>query len=201
MSGRNPDISALLEAWGQGDGHALEELVPLVERELRRIARNRIARVPSDPLLTTTVLVQEAYLQLVRTGGKDWQGRVHFFALCSKIMRDILVDHARAQHASKRAGMRVPLDESLVISHDRSAELLAINEALRDLATVDPRKARVVELRFFGGMNIDETAEALRISAETVIRDWRLAKLWLLRHMNRGVPHDVNGVAQSRGTA
>jgi RNA polymerase sigma factor (TIGR02999 family) len=201
MPERDLDISGLLQAWSQGEQHALGALVPLITEELRRIARGRLARAPSDPVLTPTVLVQEAYLRLLRTQQTSWQGRVHFFALCSKIMRDILVDHARSRQSLKRSGKHVPLDEAVAASHERSTELVVIDEALRHLATFDPRKARVVEFRFFGGMTVEETAEALHVSAETVMRDWRLAKLWLLRYIDRGMSNnDADGMAKGRGT-
>jgi RNA polymerase sigma factor (TIGR02999 family) len=192
------DLSALLHAWRNGDENAAGQLVPIVEKQLRRIAKARLGRSSPDPALTTTVLLQETYLRLLGGPKVDWQDRAHFFALCSKIMRDILVDHARARASSKRAGAHVPLAEDLVLSPTRSEELLAIDEALRSMAEIDPRKARVVELRFFGGMTVEETAEALHISPETVNRDWRLAKLWLLRRIKGGSTDGVSDLAKGR---
>jgi len=191
------DITGLLQDWRRGDRSALEKLVPLVEDELRRIARRRLGSAAPDESLTTTSLVQEAYLRLIGKHDANWQGRAHFFAFCAQIMRCVLVDHARARQAIKRGGRapHLPLEEALLISEDRSAELIAIDEALQELTKIDSRKGRVVELRFFGGLTVEETAEALNISPDTVMRDWRLAKIWLMRQLNAGASHGAGGMA------
>jgi RNA polymerase sigma factor (TIGR02999 family) len=185
------DITGLLQDWRRGDRAALEQLVPLVEDELRRIARRRIGSASPEESLTTTSLVQEAYVRVIGKSEVNWQGRTHFFALCAEIMRGILVDHARARQAVKRGGgaPHLPLEEDLLISEDHSGELVAIDEALQELAKVDPRKGKVVELRFFGGLTVEETAEALSISQDTVLRDWRVAKIWLMRQMEGAAGH------------
>jgi RNA polymerase sigma factor (TIGR02999 family) len=185
------DITRLLRDWRDGDQTALEHLVPLIERDLRRIARQRLGREgAADSTLTTTSLMQETYVRLLGLANVDWQGRAHFFALCTEIVRGIVVDHARARNAEKRGGgaRRVPLEEAALVSGESSASVLAIDEALRELSKMDPRKGRVVELRFFGGLSVEETAEVLGVSAETVTRDWRLARIWLMRQVERGAP-------------
>jgi RNA polymerase sigma factor (TIGR02999 family) len=182
------DITRLLQDWGQGDPGALEQLVPLIGRDLRRIAKQRLGRAGhGDASLTATSLVQEAYIRLLGDQKVDWQGRAHFFALCAEIIRGILVDHARARHAEKRGGgaPHVPLEEALVVSEERAPNLVAIDDALRELSKIDPRKGRVIELRFFGGLTVEETADVLHISPDSVARDWRLAKMWLMRQMDR----------------
>jgi RNA polymerase sigma factor (TIGR02999 family) len=193
----DPDITRLLQDWRQGDRGALERLVPLVEDELRRIARRRLGHASPEATLTTTSLVQELYVRLIGGRQADWQGRAHFFALCAQIMRGILVDHARARQAARRGGgaPHLPLEEALVISEEHISDLVAIDEALRDLAKIDPRKGRVIELRFFGGLTIEETAEALSISPDTVMRDWRLARMWLMRQMDTVASHDAGRMA------
>jgi RNA polymerase sigma-70 factor, ECF subfamily len=182
------DITRLLHEWREGDKGALEQLVPLIERDLRRIARQRLGRNWSpESTLTTTSLVQETYIKLLGQGHVDWQGRAHFFALCAEIIRGIVVDHARAWHAVKRGGgaLHVPFEEATIVSEESSGTVLAIDDALRELTKIDPRKGRVVELRFFGGLTVEETAEVLKISPDTVMRDWRTAKMWLMRQMDR----------------
>jgi RNA polymerase sigma factor (TIGR02999 family) len=148
--------------------------------------------------LTTTGLVQEAYLRLIDVEQVGWQDRAHFFALCAQIMRGILVDHARAHYAAKRGGgaVHVPLEEALVVSRERTSDLLAIDEALSGLAKMDPRKGRVVELRFFGGLTVEETAAVLGVSTETVQRDWRVARMWLVRELGRGGPDEPGAMAR-----
>jgi RNA polymerase sigma factor (TIGR02999 family) len=180
----------LLQDWRGGNKGALERLIPLIERDLRRIAGQRLARSrPPDSTLTTTSLVQETYVRLLGHRNLDWQGRAHFFALCAEIIRGIVVDHARARRAAKRGGgaPHVALEEAAMVAGERSATVLAIDDALRELSKIDPRKGRVVELRFFGGLTVEETAEVLSISPESVTRDWRLAKIWLIRQMDRAV--------------
>jgi len=180
------EITALLRAWSQGDEGALENLIPLVDRELRTIAKRRLDAKRSDPILdTTTALVNEAYLRLIDWKQSSWKDRAHFFAVSAKIMRRILVDRARAHRTAKRGGgvARISLNEALVVTPERASDLVAIDEALKALAKIDGRKVRVVELRFFGGLSIDETALVLQVSPETVRRDWRLAKAWLRREL------------------
>jgi RNA polymerase sigma-70 factor (ECF subfamily) len=188
------DITRLLQDWGQGDRGALDQLVPLVGHDLRRIAKHRLARTNGDVSLTTTSRVQEAYIRLLSGQNVDWHGRAHFFALCAEIIRGILVDHARARHAAKRGGgaPHVPLEEVLVFSDERAPELVAIDDALRELARFDPRKSRVVELRFFGGLTVEEAADVLKISPDSVARDWRLARMWLMRQLDRAASNGTS---------
>lgn len=188
----------MLQAWCRGDEKALERLVPLVDGELRRITRRQRGKLRRDATLTTTALVNEAYVRLIEVRQTSWQHRAHFFALCARVMRGILVDHARAHGSAKRGGgaLHVPLDEALVVSRERSSDLVAIDDALNELAKMDPRKGRVVELRFFGGLTVEETAEVLSVSAETVLRDWRLARMWLVRELSRGAPNGSGAMAR-----
>jgi RNA polymerase sigma factor (TIGR02999 family) len=183
-------VTELLVAWGNGDPHALEELMPLVYRELRRLAHGRLGRERADHTLQTTALVHEAYLRLVDQQEANWQNRAQFFAVAAQMMRRILVDYARARQYGKRGGdaQNVELDEAMVVSRDRATAVVALDELLMSLAELDPRMSRVVELRFFGGMTVEETAEILRISPGTVKRDWTLAKAWLQREMTQGGP-------------
>ncbi len=180
------EVTGLLRAWSQGDREALESLVPVVDRELRTIAKRCLEAKRRDSILETTALVNEAYLRLIDGNRATWQDRAHFFAVCAKIMRNILVDEARARATAKRGGGRPPvsLDEALVVAPEPASDLVAIDDALDALAKFDLRKSQVVELRFFGGLNIEETAEVLRVSPDTVRRDWRLAKAWLLRELS-----------------
>jgi RNA polymerase sigma factor (TIGR02999 family) len=186
----SPDITGLLKAWAGGNPSALEQLTPLVYAELRRIAR-RYMRQRSPQTLQTTALAHEAYLRLVGAEGLRWQDRAHFFAVAAQMMRRILVDAARARAAAKRNGgvLRVTFTEEIAIPAGRETNLLVLDDALAALARLDARKARVVELRFFGGLSVDETAEVLNISPESVMRDWRLAKPWLAREVARGERH------------
>jgi RNA polymerase sigma-70 factor, ECF subfamily len=179
------DITRLLRAWGSGDAEALDRLTPLVYAELRRIARCHMAGERPDRSLQTTALVHEAYLRLVDSAQVRWQDRAHFFALSSQLMRRILVDAARARGSAKRGGMaqRVDLEGAAIPSKGRDRELVELDEALEALARFDPRKAKVIEMRFFGGLSVEETAEALEISPQSVMRDWKLAKAWLEREM------------------
>jgi RNA polymerase sigma factor (TIGR02999 family) len=176
-----PDISRLIAAWGNRDEEALKRVVPLLYPELRRISRRRLARRSAGQTMDSAALVNEAYLKLIRAGGIRVKNRVHFLALCSQMMRRILVDHARDRRYAKRGGnvVRVP-DDLLLGVPARGIGLLALDEALDSLSRKDARKGRVVELRYFGGLSVEETAEFLGISAETVKRDWRIAKAWLL---------------------
>jgi RNA polymerase sigma-70 factor, ECF subfamily len=175
------DISELIAAWGKGDEEALSRLMSLLYPELRRIARHHLRRNQVGQTLESAGLANEAYLKLIRAGGIQCDNRVHFLALCSQIMRRILVDHARGRGYAKRGGdaVRVPLDDVLLVAPDRGIGLLALDAALNSLSKIDARKGRVVELRYFGGLSVEETAEFLRISPETVKRDWRMAKAWL----------------------
>ena len=181
-----PHVTELLLSWGRGDRSALDELVPIVHQELRRLARLQMRGERDNHTLQTTALVNEAFIRLVDLRRIRWQDRAHFLALSARLMRRILVDHARSRNYRKRGGgaVNVALDDSIDMSRERGADLVALDDALESLARVDPRKGQVVELRFFGGLSVDETAEALGISAETVLRDWRLAKVWLLREVS-----------------
>ena len=180
------EVTQLLLAWNDGDESALEKLVPLVYDELRRLAKRRMRLERPDHTLQTTALINEAYLRLVDVHKVHWQNRAHFFALCARLMRRILVDYARRRHYAKRGGGAQPisLDQSLPVAAGRSPDLVAVDKALHALAEVDARKAQVVELRFFGGLTVEDTAEVLKVSPETVRRDWRIAKAWLLRELS-----------------
>ena len=179
-------ITQLLLAWCAGDAAALEQLIPLVYAELRRIARSFMRKERAGHTLQTSALVNEAYLRLIDAQRVSWQNRAHFFSIAASLMRRILVDFAREHHARKRGGsaQRVTLDDALLVGQAHSEDVLAIDEALQALAEVDDRKCKVVELRFFGGLTEAEIAEALQLSPETVRRDWRLAKSWLLRFLS-----------------
>jgi RNA polymerase sigma-70 factor, ECF subfamily len=183
---RPGEVTQLLVAWNDGDESALEKLVPLVYGELRRLARRHMRRERPDHTLETTALINEAYLRLVDIRNVHWQDRAHFFALCARLMRRILVDFAHSRRYVKRGGGAQPLslNESVPVSPLQSADLVAVDDALQALAKIDGRKAQVVELRFFGGLTVEETAEALEVSPETVRRDWRLAKVWLWRELS-----------------
>ena len=176
------ETTQLLRAWASGDQGALEQLTPRVYDELRRIAGHFMRDERPGGTIQTTALVHEAYLKLIDVTNVDWQHRAHFFAVSAQIMRHILLDQARRRVAAKRGGAapRVNLDEVPDIGSGRARELIALDDALNALAKVDPRKARVVELRFFAGLSVEETAEVLKVSSDTVKRDWRLAKVWLL---------------------
>ena len=187
MPASSVTISRLLRAWGDGDRRALDQLTPLVYAELHKIAHRCMRRQHPGQTLQTSALVNEAYLRLVDVEGVRWEDRTHFFAVSAQVMRRILVDSARAHLADKRGGgfKHVYLDESLDASPQRSEDLIALDDALKALEEMDPRKARVVELRFFSGLSVEQTAEALKISVPTVKRDWKLAKAWLTRELAR----------------
>jgi RNA polymerase sigma factor (TIGR02999 family) len=187
------EATKLLLAWGQGDQGALERLVPLVHDELHRIARRCMAGERVGHSLQATALVNEAYLRLIDVSHVDWQDRAHFLAVSARLMRRILVDHARSRNYEKRGGgaRKVSFDEGLVVSVEPGQDLVALHDALTALAKVDPRKSQVVELRFFGGLSVEETAEALHVSTDTVTRDWKLAKVWLLRELRADPSHDA----------
>jgi len=184
------EITALLAAWSKGDRGALERLVPLVDSEMRRIARSYLAKERRDPVLQTTVIIDEVFLRLIDSNRVSCVDRSHFYALCARLMRRLIVDQARARRAAKRGkhSRRVSLDESCLVSQECLTDVVAIDEALTSLSQADPRKAQVVELRFFGGLSVEETAEALGISPESVMRDWRLARVWLLRELSGKAP-------------
>ena len=186
MTSADPaDISGLIAAWNNGDQQALDRLVPLVYPDLRRIARLHLAR--RDHSLESAALVNEAYLKLVRARGIQCESRLHFFALCATLIRRILVDYSRRRRYAKRGGdaVRIPFEEKLLGARARGVDVEALDDALVALARIDPRKSRVVELRYFGGLSVAETAELLQISPETVLRDWRMAKTWLYRELTR----------------
>jgi RNA polymerase sigma factor (TIGR02999 family) len=180
------EITELLQAWRQGEEHALEKLTPQVYRQLHLAAKRCMARERESHTLQTTALINELYLRLSDLQLIDWQNRAHFFALCARQMRRILTDQARAKQSHKRGGGAQPvsLDVAPMVAPEASADLVAVDDALNCLAKVDERKSQVVEMRFFGGLSVEETAEVLKVSPETVMRDWKLAKAWLLRELS-----------------
>jgi RNA polymerase sigma factor (TIGR02999 family) len=179
-------VTLLLQAWSDGDDKALDQLAPLVYKELHRLAQRCMAREQPGNTLQATALVNEAYLRLVNVHGISWQNRAHFFAISARMMRRILTDFARSRHYLKHGGevRHVTFDEALAVSPEQDAEIVALDEAMEELARLDPRKSQVVELRFFGGLSVHETAEVLKVSPETVMRDWKFSKVWLLRALN-----------------
>ena len=179
-------ITQLLIEWRDGDETALNRLIPLVYEELRRLAHHYLRRERPGNSLQTSDLINEAYLRLVDHKGMKWQNRAHFYAVAAQAMRRILVDRARLRGAAKRKAVLVDLDQLSQAAQKQAADLLALDEALIELASIDPRKSKIVELRYFGGMTVDETAQVLGVSAVTVMRDWRNAKAWLLRAMSAG---------------
>jgi RNA polymerase sigma factor (TIGR02999 family) len=181
------NVSQLLRAWGDGDKSALDRLTPIVYKELRTLARRYLRGERAGHSLQTTALVNEAYIRLVDYSRMKWQDRAHFFAISAQVMRRILVDHARRHNLKRGGGLpHVSLDEVALVGGDRAANFVALDEAIDALAQFDPRKARIVELRFFGGLSVEETAEALSVSSVTVMRDWSTAKAWLYREMTSG---------------
>ena len=190
---RSPNPTELLIAWGRGEASAFDDLVPLVHDELKRLARRHMNHEGPGQTIQATALVNEAYLRLIEVKRIRWQDRAHFVAMSSRVMRRILVDAARAKAYQKRGGgaQRVSFDEALAVSvsNDPGQDLVALDDALHALAAMDARKAQVIEMRFFGGLTVEETAEALGVSPDTVMRDWRLAKVWLLREL-KGAPGD-----------
>jgi len=183
-----PEITQLLEEWSRGDRSALDRLIPLVHAELRRIARRQMSQERAGHTLQATALVNEAYVRLAGDAGQRWQNRAHFFAVCAQVMRHVLIDHARSRAREKRGGalQRVSLEGAAALAEGGEAELLALDEALARLEEFDRQKARVVELRYFAGLGIEETAEALGVSPTTVRREWRRAKAWLYRALAEG---------------
>jgi RNA polymerase sigma factor (TIGR02999 family) len=184
-------VTSLLLAWSEGDEAALARLVPQVYAELHRLAHHYMRGERPGHTLQTTALVNEAYLRLVDLGGVTWNDRAHFFAMSARLMRRILVDHARSRRYQKRGGGAkvVPFDEELTVTREPGTDLVALDDALVALAKLDPRKCDVIELRFFGGLSVEETAVALNVSTSTVMRDWRLARSWLLKELDRGDGH------------
>ena len=189
METSSDSVSQLLHRWSDGDKAALDQLMPLVYAELRRMARRHMWQQPSNHTLQTTALIHEAYLRLVGSPDKRWESRAHFFGVAAQAMRHILVDYARARHAGKRGGEAriVSLEEAAFVSEQRAEELVALDDSLAELARLSPRQSRVVELRYFGGLSVNETAEVLKVSSDTVTRDWNLAKAWLHSQLNCGV--------------
>jgi RNA polymerase sigma-70 factor (ECF subfamily) len=185
MSSR-AEVTRLLEDWSRGDRQALDALIPLVHDELHRLAKGYLARERPGHTLQATALVNEAYLRLVGERDMLWQSRAHFIGVAAQLMRFILVDHCRRKNFQKRGGdaVRVTFDENLEVTVERSDELMALDEALNKLASQDERKSRIAELRYFGGLSVEETAEALSISVATVMRDWRLTRAWLQRELS-----------------
>jgi RNA polymerase sigma factor (TIGR02999 family) len=185
------EVTALLRAWGQGDEDALRKLIPLVYDQLHAAARHYIAGERAGHTLQTTALIHETYLRLVDIRHVQWQDRAHFLAVCAQLMRRILIDFARSRGYQKRGGRApyVNFDEKLVVRAEPDFNLVALDDALNRLAQIDERKSKVVELRFFGGLGVKETAEVMKVSADTVMRDWKLAKVWLLRELRGGAAH------------
>lgn len=182
-----PEITELLISWGKGDHAALDQLIPLVFADLKEIAHRRLRSERQGHTLQTTALVNEVYLKLVNERDMQWQNRAHFFAVAAQLIRNILVDYARTKNYAKRGGgaVHVTLDEAVMMADERATDVLTLDEALQALAVVDKRKCKVAELRFFAGLSIEETAEVLKISTETVTRDWRMAKAWLRKELSK----------------
>jgi RNA polymerase sigma-70 factor (ECF subfamily) len=187
------EITQLLLSWSQGDNSALDQLIPLVYPELRRLARQHMRRENPGHTLQTSALINEAYLRLVDHHDVKWQGRAHFFAVAAQVMRHILIDHARRLHYAKRGAgaLHIPLDEVALVSQERAAEFVALDESLTLLAAVDPRKSQIVELRFFGGLTVEEAAEVMKLSPITIKREWRSARAWLHLEMSKAAEGNV----------
>jgi RNA polymerase sigma factor (TIGR02999 family) len=183
----NPDVTLLLQAWREGDQQALVQLVPLVRSEIHRLAGRYMKRERTGHVLQTTALVNEAYLRLIRWKGVSWQNRAHFMGVAAQMMRHVLVDFARGRPRVEEGqeAQHVSLDEALVLSPEKSAELVAVDDALKALAKLDPRKSRIVELRYFGGLSVEETAEVIGVAPITVMREWNKAKAWLYRELRK----------------
>ncbi len=183
----NKEVTQLLLAWSDGDQTALDQILPLVHGELHRLARRYMQRERVGHALQTTALVNEAYLRLVDWKNVHWQSRAHFFGVAAQLMRRILVDFARSRRYTKRGGkaVQVSLEEAATLSHDRGRDLIALDDALKSLAKLDSRKAQIVELKFFGGLSVEEAAEVLKVSPRTVMREWNLARAWLYRELGQ----------------
>src|SRR5215831_8601011 len=196
-SSTQQEVTQLLGDWSRGDEAALEKLVPLVQPELHRLAHHYMSRERAGHTLQTTAILNEAYLRLVENTQPPWQNRTHFVAAAAQLMRRIMVDHARKRHSLKRGSnaVRVTLDEAALVTETRSEELLALDEALEQLAAQDPRKSQIVELRYFGGLTVEETAAFLKLSPRTVKREWRMAKVWLYRALSGEKPDETSAVA------
>jgi len=181
------DVTKLLDAWSDGDNEALQQLIPLVYDELHRMAKRYMNKQPPGNTLQTTALIHEAYLKIADNREKTWQNRAHFFAVAAQAMRHILVDRARSRQADKRGGAPqiISLEDAPILSAARASELVALDDALKMLSALDERRGRVVELRYFGGLSVEETAEVLKVSPQTVMRDWQFAKTWLLRELSK----------------
>ena len=193
------EVTRLLKAWSSGDETAFDRLLPLVYRELHRRAQRYMANERSGHTLQTTALVNEAYIRLVDYKRMQWQDRAHFFAVSAQVMRRILVDHARSHNIKRGRGVQhVVLDEVAVLSSDRTGDMVALDDALNALARLDPRKAQIIEMRFFGGLSLEEAAEVLKVSAATVRRDWSIAKFWLYRELSGGTGDGLGAVEATR---
>ena len=193
------DINRLLRAWSGGDQSALNRLTPIVYEELRRLAHHYMERERAGHTLQTTALVNEAYMRLVDYKRMQWQDRAHFFAVAAQVMRRILVDHARSHNLKRGAGVQhVALDDVAVVSADRTGDLVALDDAMNALARLDPRKVQIIEMRFFGGLSVEETAEVLKVSPATVRRDWSIAKFWLYRELGGGTGDGLGTVEATR---
>ncbi len=184
----NSDVTRLLVDWSDGDERAFEQLIPLVYQELHRLAESYMRRENENHTLQATALVNEAYIRLIDQTRVNWKNRSHFFGVAAQVMRRILVDYARRNLAEKRGGKAetISLDDAVIFNREKSNDILALDEALKSLAKIDERRQKVVELRFFGGLSVDETAEVLSISKNTVVRDWNFAKAWLYRQIQKG---------------
>jgi RNA polymerase sigma factor (TIGR02999 family) len=193
------DVSALLRAWSDGDANALERLTPVVYEELHRLARRYMKRERQGHSLQATALVNEAYMRLVDYKRMQWRNRAHFFAVSSQLMRRILVEHARRHNLKRGGGVpHVSLDEAMMVGARRGADLVALDDAMNTLARLDARKVQVVEMRFFGGLSVEETAEVLKVSSVTVMRDWSTAKAWLYRELTSGVADEFGAMETGR---
>ena len=186
MDQRQPEITRILRAWSGGDREAVDDLMPLVYDELHKVASQYLRKQRSDHTLQPTALVNEAYLKLIDISTVSWQDRAHFFAVASRTMRHVLVDHARGRNRDKRGGgaQKLSLDDAVAFANSREVDLLSLDEAMSDLATIDDQQSRIVELRFFGGLTVEETALVLHISTATVKREWRIAKAWLHKRIS-----------------
>ena len=194
------EVTQLLADWGRGDRSAFDKLYPLVHDELRRIARRQMSQERPGHTLQATALVNEAYLKLADQDGLEWHNRAHFYAVCAQVMRHILINHARAHARDKRGGgaVQVSLDEVAIAFEERAEELVALDEALASLEQMDPRKGEIVQLRYFGGLSIEETGEVLNISPRTVRREWQRSKAWLYRMISEGTEDETRPLAKSR---
>ena len=186
MSALPNEITQLLLSWSKGDQAAFDQLIPLVYPELRKLARRYMGRETPEHTLQTSALINEAYLRLVDQQAVEWQDRAHFFAMSARVMRHILIDHARSHRYTKRGGgaQHLPLDDAEAVGYERAAELVALDDALTRLAKLDERKSRIVELRFFGGLSVEETADVIKVAPITVMREWRIAKAWLHKEIS-----------------